>query len=74
MNDKIKAMLELEKRGKLPEKFAPILAEARSRGLIPGGETKAPEETTGGPPQISREQAQGAVDRVNENIWGDDDP
>lgn len=41
MNDKVNAMLELERRGKLPEQFKPILAEARRRGLVPGGE--APE-------------------------------
>lgn len=40
--DKIQAMLELERRGKLPEQFVPLLAEARNRGLIPGGAEPEP--------------------------------
>jgi hypothetical protein len=43
MPSNIDIMLELEKRGKLPENKVSILAEARKRGLVPGGEkTEAP--------------------------------
>ena len=34
MNDRIQVLLELEKRGKLPEKFVPALTELRKRGVI----------------------------------------
>lgn len=43
MDPKIQAMLELEKRGKLPEQFAPMLQEARKRGLIPTIEAAQPQ-------------------------------
>ena len=55
--DKIQAMLELERRGKLPEQFVPLLAEARNRGLIPGGaepeqaDPVNPDGTYGQPPE-----------------------
>lgn len=68
MNDRIKAMIELEKRGKLPEQFAPLLAEARNRGLVPPLE-KAP-AAQDGPPMITKEQAQGAIDARNKQFEG----
>lgn len=61
MSDKIKAMLELEKRGKLPAQYVPILAEARKRGLIPAIDTRQPIEKGWG--QV-----------IKENLLGDDDP
>lgn len=41
--DRKEALLELERRGKLPEKYAPILNEMRSRGMVPQLETQAPQ-------------------------------
>lgn len=61
MNDRLKAMLELEKRGKLPEQFAPLLQEARKRGLVPALDAPQAEPKSFG-------------QTLRENLLGDDDP
>lgn len=58
--DKLEALLELERRGKLPEQFAPALAEARKRGLVPGEAEPAAPKSLG--------------QTLRENLLGDDDP
>ena len=61
MSEELNAMLELEKRGKLPEQFLDALAEARNRGLVPPLESaETPEKSWG--------------QTIKENLLGDDDP
>lgn len=77
MDPKIQAMLELEKRGKLPEQFAPMLQEARKRGLIPtvdvGPQQSSPvsEAPQDGPPVPSIADMQALLDqkkKYGENV------
>lgn len=48
-NDNLGLMLEAEKRGILPAEKQPLLAEARRRGLVPGGASTGPKEYQGQP-------------------------
>ena len=77
MSDKLQAMLELERRGKLPPEYAAVLQEARRRKLVPAADTPgaaiSPQQASAAP-MISRDAAQTAVNRFNDNLWGDDDP
>lgn len=62
---KLEALLELEKRGKLPPEYKGALEEARKRGLVPGATGEA-----FGPPMPPKSVGQ----KIKENLLGDNDP